>query len=541
MAEARAKDIKAGDVSKAVLEQSSMDLTGLRMGKQRLVSKKKRLSQLKKTILEDRDYRREDGSCLQQPLGAVARIPAGPQQLSADAPAFMPSFMPAELLRSAGEADATLGPKPKAAAPAPKPPGPLKPGIVESAGSKETELAAVEEEEAPEELPLTVAIERLRNLQQAQEGKKPKASAGTSKGDPAAADGEVATEGDSAASKKTPPPRADLEVRHYVHQELSDELDERVKFILSELVRFQDRAKEQNAMKYAKLKRYCVGLREAKRAIARNKCKGLIVAPNLEVSNLEGGLDDTVEDVIEEARDNEIPVIFALSRNRIGKAMGKNIRLSVVALHSVEGVHQQFREAAKLAEDLRRRWVMRQMAHATSEYAEQAQKRVEEKAARDTARREEKERVAAIQAAEEERRREANGLAKAAKAEARAKKVAEQKEAADRRKAEKDAENKVIEEAKRAEEVKLEAQRREEEKIAEEKRRKEADIAERERIAWERKRKEAERKAMQEQQKRMAAAAAARAAQGVPEAKAEESDAESSGSDLPLGFNANLF
>lgn len=66
-----------------------------------------------------------------------------------------------------------------------------------------------------------------------------------------------------------------------------------------------------------------------------------------------------------------MPVIFALSRNRIGKAMGKSIRLSIVALHSVDGVHQQFKEVLKLADEplghgrpsfkgmavrLRRRW-----------------------------------------------------------------------------------------------------------------------------------------------------------------------------------------
>ena len=48
-----------------------------------------------------------------------------------------------------------------------------------------------------------------------------------------------------------------------------------------------------------------MGLREAKRAINRKKCKGLVVAPNLEVSTLEGGLDDTVEELIELARENE--------------------------------------------------------------------------------------------------------------------------------------------------------------------------------------------------------------------------------------------
>lgn len=31
--------------------------------------------------------------------------------------------------------------------------------------------------------------------------------------------------------------------------------------------------------------------------------------------------------------------------------MGKNIRLSIVALHSVDGVHQQFKELLKLADE----------------------------------------------------------------------------------------------------------------------------------------------------------------------------------------------
>ena len=39
------------------------------------------------------------------------------------------------------------------------------------------------------------------------------------------------------------------------------------------------------------------------------------------------------------------------SFGRIGKAMGKSIRLSIVALHSVDGVHQQFKEVVKLADE----------------------------------------------------------------------------------------------------------------------------------------------------------------------------------------------
>lgn len=493
MAEASRRDIRAGAVSKTILEQSSMDLTNLRIGKQRIVSKKKKMSKLKKTILEDREFREGDPQ----------ESESAPSRLNADAPAFMP----AEWLRTSTEGGrgaldaAELVPSMKA----PLPAGPVA-GPAPSPDCDATEDPSDGSEEI-EPLSISETLERLRTVQE--KSQKP---------------------------KETVAKPANLEVRHYVHQELSDDLDEKVKFVLSELVRFQDRAKEQNPMKYAKLKRYCVGLREARRAITRSKCKGLIVAPNLETSSAEGGLDDTVEDVIELAREHEVPVVFALSRNRIGKAMGKNIRLSIVALHSVDGVHQQFKEIVKIAEELRRRWVLRQMAHATSEFAEQVQKRTEEKAARDAARREQKERQAEEKAAEELRRREASKEAKAARAEAKARKVAEQKEQAERRREEKEALAKEREEEKKKEEAKLEEERVAERILGEERKRKEEEAAK----EAERLRKVAERRAEQERQRQMAEAAKAKAkAASAP--SQEESDAESSGSDLPLGFNSNLF
>merc|ERR550532_3384564 len=143
-------------------------------------------------------------------------------------------------------------------------------------------------------------------------------------------------------------------------------------------------------------------MREAGRAVARNKAKCIILAPNLEVSTAEGGLDDTVEDLIETAREAEVPVIFALSRNRIGKALGKNIRLSIVAVLSAEGVHQQFKEVLRITDDLRRQWVLRQMSQMTSEDAEAARQCAEEKAVRDAERRVERERRAAERREEEE-------------------------------------------------------------------------------------------------------------------------------------------
>merc|ERR1740138_1506440 len=134
-------------------------------------------------------------------------------------------------------------------------------------------------------------------------------------------------------------------------------------------------------------------MREAKRSVARNKCKGLIVAPNLEESQAEGGLDDTVEDLIELARESDVPVVFALSRNRIGKALGKNMRLSIVAILSAEGALPQFKDIIKLTDALRKLWVMRQMSRLTDEDAEEARRAAAERAERNAERKIEKARL----------------------------------------------------------------------------------------------------------------------------------------------------
>merc|ERR1712113_1236728 len=125
-------------------------------------------------------------------------------------------------------------------------------------------------------------------------------------------------------------------------------------------------------------------------------------APNLEISTAEGGLDDTVEDLIDAARENDIPVIFALSRNRMGKALGKNIRLSIVCLLSTEGAHPQFKEIVKMTDELRRQWVLKQMANFTTADAEEAARRLAEKKERNAERKAERERIAAEKKAEEE-------------------------------------------------------------------------------------------------------------------------------------------
>lgn len=48
-----------------------------------------------------------------------------------------------------------------------------------------------------------------------------------------------------------------------------------------------------------------------------------------------------------------MPVVFALSRSRLGKALGKAMRMSAASVLMVDGVYEQFQEILALAASLR--------------------------------------------------------------------------------------------------------------------------------------------------------------------------------------------
>jgi len=544
--DARVGKVKVNSSIMAAALASGMDLSGFRIGKQRLISKMKKKTSLKKVILEEREYNKAKGSGLDPGAATLAAgiggFDAEASNLSLDAPDFVPGWGEndaekesdgsADTSESGSEAGTDSDPDPNdddddddalveeaseepllhksaasSAAPSTGPDlgdadaeGRKKPGVGVAAILEDEDIekeenddvdkkddATLREGAGPEgqkkkkRKPRNKKKGELKNpdgIEQDKEQEEESAAVAAAAQDgsafmpswcrpdamvegndpPASAEEKVShlqhreDEDDSEqelhqarqaalarlqesdvkkGSKKQPGKPAQIEVRSYVHQVLSDDLDEKVKFVLSELARYQERAKERDPMKYQKQKRLCVGLREAQRNVARGKAKAIVCAPNLEECAAEGGLDDTVEDLIEACREHDVPVVFALSRNRIGKALGRNIRLSIVCLLSLEGAHVEWRAVLKLTEELRRQWVLRHMANITLEEAELARQKAQEKADRDALRREAKERLAAEKKAEEERKR---AEAKAAKEAEKARRQAAHQAEMERRK-----------------------------------------------------------------------------------------------------------
>lgn len=55
------------------------------------------------------------------------------------------------------------------------------------------------------------------------------------------------------------------------------------------------------------------------KAIKLKKARTVIVTPNIEQIETEGGLDDLLTSILQQAEESETPVVFALSRKKLGQ------------------------------------------------------------------------------------------------------------------------------------------------------------------------------------------------------------------------------
>eukprot|EP00271_Cylindrocystis_brebissonii_P017460 TRINITY_DN4552_c0_g2_i1.p2 TRINITY_DN4552_c0_g2~~TRINITY_DN4552_c0_g2_i1.p2 ORF type:complete len:131 (-),score=28.59 TRINITY_DN4552_c0_g2_i1:1577-1969(-) len=103
-------------------------------------------------------------------------------------------------------------------------------------------------------------------------------------------------------------------------------------------------------------RRLVVGLREVLRAARSKRAKTILLAPNIEEITSEGGLDCAVEKIAAQAAAHEIPVVFALTRNRIAQVFGRRAHMSAVAICDFDGANSLHKELLRLAEAGRQEW-----------------------------------------------------------------------------------------------------------------------------------------------------------------------------------------
>jgi len=131
--------------------------------------------------------------------------------------------------------------------------------------------------------------------------------------------------------------------RHYASK-IGDEAIPLLVDMLGELMRLQKRSKDD---KNAKLRRRLVmGLREVARGIRARKVKMVIMANNLDMY---GAIDSKLQEILDLAREEDVPVFFELNKRKLGKALGKSIKVAVVGIQNSDGAHNPFKQLKKLA------------------------------------------------------------------------------------------------------------------------------------------------------------------------------------------------
>ncbi|KAL3763396.1 hypothetical protein ACHAWU_001969 [Discostella pseudostelligera] len=113
--------------------------------------------------------------------------------------------------------------------------------------------------------------------------------------------------------------------------------------MLGELMRLQERSKDD---KNARARRRLVmGLREVARGIRAHKVKMVVMANNLDEY---GAIDSKLQEILDMASADELPVLYELNKRKLGKALGKSIKVSVVGIQNADGAHDQFKKLKKM-------------------------------------------------------------------------------------------------------------------------------------------------------------------------------------------------
>jgi len=140
--------------------------------------------------------------------------------------------------------------------------------------------------------------------------------------------------------------------RSYCTHLLSPELDSTVSLLMADLVRFQDKQHAKDPVKAKAKRRFVVGLREVAKFLKVKKINCIILAPDIERVETEGGLDDAVSKLIADSKAQEIKTVFGLNRRKLGKLCLKKVPISCIGIMNYQGSDDNYKNMLSLASNL---------------------------------------------------------------------------------------------------------------------------------------------------------------------------------------------
>ncbi|EUD65673.1 hypothetical protein C922_03921 [Plasmodium inui San Antonio 1] len=137
-------------------------------------------------------------------------------------------------------------------------------------------------------------------------------------------------------------------INDYVDQEITEELNHMVKSFLEKISKSQEKLH----LMRKKKKRYYLGMRESYKHVCIDEPKLVLLAPNIEPM-MNGVFDDQVNKIICKCREKGIPLVYALSKNLLGKCIKKS-RQSVICIVDNDSFIRECDAIVRLARALRR-------------------------------------------------------------------------------------------------------------------------------------------------------------------------------------------
>ncbi|KAM7315878.1 selenocysteine insertion sequence-binding protein 2-like [Ixodes scapularis] len=136
--------------------------------------------------------------------------------------------------------------------------------------------------------------------------------------------------------------------REYCDQMLSVEINQATKALITDLVFFQDRLHQKDPIKAKSKRRLVCGLKEVKKYLLLKKLKCVVFAPDIEEVKAEGGLDASLQALLQFARSQFVPTVFALRRRTLGSLARKKVPISCIGIFDYSGREEQYKHLLEL-------------------------------------------------------------------------------------------------------------------------------------------------------------------------------------------------
>ena len=151
--------------------------------------------------------------------------------------------------------------------------------------------------------------------------------------------------------------------RPYVRQVITPDLNRAAVDLLSRLLAWQDAARGGAGLApvdpapppLAPGRRLVSGLRDIARCVRAGAAVAVIVAPNVEPAPADGG-DDLLAAVLSASVSARAPIVFALSRKKLGQVFGVRKKMSAVAVVDAAGAEDALARVLALAAAGRAEW-----------------------------------------------------------------------------------------------------------------------------------------------------------------------------------------